>query len=205
MKFSKRELGLITMIGVLLLVVSLSFIYHFYNNNDNELEEMNWYFEGEETKEQDVTEQQQQIIIDLKGEVAYPGVYELEEGQRMKDLIQLAGGLTPAADEMKINLAAVLSDAIVVYIPKVGEEEVPMVEAMIGGNQTSTSQDGKVNINQATSEELQQLPGIGPAKAEAIISYRDDNGPFQTVEDLQNVSGIGPKSLEKLRDHLQIK
>lgn len=203
MKFSKRELWLVCLIGVLLLVVSVSFIFDFDNNSD--AEELNWYFEEEEEKEQVIVEPNLSIIVDVKGEVISPGVYELEEGQRMKDLIELAGGLTPDADEMKINLAAILSDAMAIYIPKVGEEEPLMAESVMAGNQSLTSENGKININQATAEELQKLPGIGPAKATAIISYRDENGPFQTVEELQNVSGIGPKSIEKMKDDIAVR
>ncbi|MEB1808154.1 MAG: helix-hairpin-helix domain-containing protein [Bacillaceae bacterium] len=200
MKFSKRELWLVGLIGVLLLVVSVSFIFNFDNNSD--AEEINWYFDEEEENEQVPVEQKVSIIVDVKGQVVSPGVYELEEGQRMKDLIELAGGLTPDADEMKINLAAILSDAMAIYIPKVGEEDSPMINSVMVGNPSSTSENGKININQATAEELQKLPGIGPAKATAIIAYRDENGPFQTVDDLQNVSGIGPKSIEKMRDEI---
>ncbi|MDE5413849.1 helix-hairpin-helix domain-containing protein [Alkalihalobacterium chitinilyticum] len=200
MKFSKRELVLVSLIGVLLLVVSLSFIFNFDNNSD--AEELNWYFEEEADNEQVPVEQKFSIIVDVKGQVVLPGVYELEEGQRMKDLIELAGGLTPDADEMKINLAAILSDAMAIYIPKVGEEDSTMIDSVMVGNESSTSKNGKVNINQATAEELQKLPGIGPAKATAIIAYRDENGPFQTIDDLQNVSGIGPKSIEKMSDEI---
>ncbi|MFV8826746.1 helix-hairpin-helix domain-containing protein [Alkalihalobacterium sp. APHAB7] len=203
MKFSKRELWLVCLIGVSLLVVSVSFIFDFDNNSD--AEELNWYYEEEEEKEQVIVEPNLSIIVDVKGEVISPGVYELEEGQRMKDLIELAGGLTPDADEMKINLAAILSDAMAIYIPKVGEEDPPMSESVMVGNQSSTSENGTININQATADELQKLPGIGPAKATAIISYRDENGPFQTVEELQNVSGIGPKSIEKMKDDIAVR
>ncbi|WP_078428867.1 helix-hairpin-helix domain-containing protein [Alkalihalobacterium alkalinitrilicum] len=201
MKISKREFYLISTIGVLLLVVSVSFILHFDNNE--EVEELNWSFENEEVEQ--VTEvQEQKILVDLKGEVASPGVYELIEGQRLIDLIELAGGLTEEADEQKINLASVLDDAMVIYIPKVGEEDIPMVESAISANST-TSNNGKIRINQATVEELQQLPGIGPAKADAIITYREENGPFQTIEDVQKVSGIGPKSVEKLQEYIEIR
>ncbi|OLO38857.1 hypothetical protein BTR23_11415 [Alkalihalophilus pseudofirmus] len=201
MKISKREFYLISTIGVLLLVVSVSFILHFDNNE--EVEELNWSFENEEVDQ--VTEvQEQKILVDLKGEVASPGVYELIEGQRLIDLIELAGGLTEEADEQKINLASVLDDAMVIYIPKMGEEDIPMVESAISANST-TSNNGKIRINQATVEELQQLPGIGPAKADAIITYREENGPFQTIEDVQKVSGIGPKSVEKLQEYIEIR
>ncbi|WP_209122969.1 helix-hairpin-helix domain-containing protein [Alkalihalobacillus sp. BA299] len=202
MKFSKRELSLISLIGVLLLVVSVSFIVHFDNNEE---EEMDWYFE-EEVVEQVTNEQTENIIIvDIKGQVQSPGVYELVAGQRLFDLIELAGGLTPDADELKINLAAILDDAMVIYIPKIGEEDIPTIQSAALSGNSSASNDGKIKINKATVQELQQLPGIGPAKAEAIISYREDNGPFQTVEDLQKVSGIGSKSIEKLKEHIEIK
>jgi competence protein ComEA len=144
------------------------------------------------------------LIIDIKGAIKQPGVYELQTGARVHQLIEMAGGLMNDADELAVNLAAPLEDGMVVYIPKKGE--------VTTNNQFTlpTDQDGshgtdKVNINLATSEELQTLTGIGPSKAEAIITYREENGPFTTPEGLLEVSGIGEKSFEKLKEEITIK
>jgi len=141
------------------------------------------------------------IYIDLKGAVLKPGVYMVEENSRVQDVIQLAGGFLENADQTKINLAARVEDEMVVYVPKMGEEGA--IDS--GGPSATQINDGKVNINNATSEQLQGLPGIGPAKAEKILSYRETNGPFKTVEDLVNVSGIGEKSFEQLKDMVKVR
>ncbi|HHY72944.1 MAG TPA: hypothetical protein GX497_06910 [Bacillus bacterium] len=141
------------------------------------------------------------LYIDIKGAVLKPGVYLLEENSRVQDAIQLAGGFLETADQTKINLAARLVDEMVLYVPVIGEETT--IEA--GGPSFNQTDDGKVNINSATSEQLQSLPGIGPAKAEQIISYREANGPFKKVDDLGNVSGIGEKTLEKLKELVKIR
>lgn len=145
------------------------------------------------------------MIIDIKGEVKKPGVYEVKRDDRVIDVITLAGGLTDLADERQINLAQKLEDEMVIYVPKEGEEDVEI--AAISSMQTKMTQaDGEelIRLNEASSEELQTLQGIGPAKAEAIIQYRDEHGPFQHVEDLLNVSGIGEKTLENIKDEIAI-
>ena len=139
-------------------------------------------------------------IVDVKGQVKFPGVYEVEEHLRVHDVIQLAGGFLEMANETAINLAQKISDEMVIYVPHLDEEI----------NNTSTdawspSQDEKkVSLNQATTGELETLPGIGPSKAAAIIKYREEVGAFQSIDELTNVSGIGEKTLEKLRDSLDL-
>lgn len=141
------------------------------------------------------------VLIDIKGAVKLPGVYELANGERIIDAVDKAGGFMASADTRKVNLAALLVDEMVIYVPEEGEEveEVPLVE-------TPSPEDGKepgqskVNINTATVEELTSLSGIGPSKANAILEYREENGLFKSVDELVNVTGIGEKSLEKIRD-----
>lgn len=141
------------------------------------------------------------LVTDIKGAIKKPGVYELQTGSRVHHLINKAGGLMDEADEMAINLAAPLEDGMLIYIPKKGEvKDNPVaMPAQQGGNHD------KVNINSATSEELQTLTGIGPSKAEAIIAYREENGPFKAPDGLLEVTGIGEKSLEKMKDEITIK
>lgn len=146
------------------------------------------------------------IKVDIKGAINSPGVYTVRVGERVIDIIDRAGGLMNDADAAKVNLSQKVADEMVIYIPKLGEENIPV--DMIGTTSSSTSSsaaiDGKVNINSADIAALDTLPGIGPSKAEAIIEYRDTNGPFQAVEDLLNISGIGEKTFEKLKDKVTV-
>lgn len=145
------------------------------------------------------------VIVDVKGAVNKPGVYEAEAEDRVIDVVNKAGGLKESADETKINFAIRVEDEMVIYVPEIGEEvgqELESGTAAMGG---ADQKDGKVNINTAEEAELQTLTGIGPAKAAAIIDYREKNGPFQAIEDLKLISGIGEKSFEKLKEQIKVK
>lgn len=154
----------------------------------------------------------QSFVIDVKGAVAYPGVYALTEDERIMDAIEMAGGYTEHADPSLINHAQKLQDEMVIYIPKVGEEmnetigqPIQMPQTSSNSTSASVNSSGKVNINQATESELTTLPGIGPSKAAAIIQHRTEVGTFQTVEDLKSVSGIGEKTFEQLKELIDVK
>lgn len=144
-----------------------------------------------------------ELIVDIKGAIKQPGVYELQIGERVHHLIEEAGGLTRDADELAINLAAPLQDGMVLYIPKEGE--VTNNPFMTPNSLEESKSNDKININKASSEELQMLTGIGVSKAEAIIQYREESGYFISPEDLLNVSGIGEKSLEKIKEEITTK
>ena len=139
------------------------------------------------------------IFVDIKGAVKKPGVYQMKVGDRVKDALDAAGGLTAEADSQKVNLAQRVEDQMVIVVPKVGEE----AEA-IPAESTSkeASKEGKVNINTATVEELKTLKGVGEKKAEAIIEYRKKNGSFKTKEDLMKVRGIGKKLFESFEERI---
>ncbi|GGF07466.1 ComE operon protein 1 [Halobacillus andaensis] len=139
------------------------------------------------------------LVVDVKGEVMHPGIYEMGEGERVNEAIQLAGGLTEKADETSVNLAEKVQDEMVILVTKEAEEMTP-VESV----ERSSIAPAKVRINYAASEEIQTLPGIGPSKADAIVQYRDENGLFKDTESLLNVTGIGDKTLETLEEHIQI-
>ncbi|MFC7393284.1 helix-hairpin-helix domain-containing protein [Scopulibacillus cellulosilyticus] len=150
-------------------------------------------------------QKQTDIIVDVKGAVKKPGVYHFVNGARIMDVISKAGGFNNDADQKQINMAQKLTDEMVVYIPHKGENvqnaggaASAAPQGPANGN-TDGAKGDKVNINSATEEELQKLPGIGPAKAAAIITYREKSGPFKTVDDLINVPGIGEKSLEQIK------
>ena len=149
-----------------------------------------------------------EIIVHVVGAVKSPGVYVLEEGSRVYDALYLAGGAADDADLRQINLAALLQDAMQIIVPYDGEE-VAQVFVFAGGSapaQTVPGQSasGLVNINLASSAELQTLPGIGPVLADAIIGFRETHGMFRTVEELINVPRIGPATLERLRSLVEV-
>ena len=145
------------------------------------------------------TTQETVIFVDIKGEVKKPGVYQMKAGDRVKDALDAAGGLTEEADSQKVNLAKRLEDQMAIVVPKVGEEaeEIPA-----GETRNEATKEGKVNINTATVEELKTLKGVGEKKAEAIIEYRKKNGSFQTKEDLMKVRGIGKKLFESFQERI---
>ena len=145
------------------------------------------------------------IYVDLKGAVKHPGVYALDQGSRVFDLLEMAGGLTEEAAERALNQAQLLVDQQSLYVPTMEEWEAESQgpQANLVGSQdplVSSPNSGKVNINQADLAQLETLPGIGAKKAQAIIDYRTANGSFHSLEDLGKVKGIGPKMLEKLKD-----
>jgi len=139
-----------------------------------------------------------EVVVHVAGAVLSPGVYTLVAASRVVDAVRAAGGLTADANADAINLAAVLADGQRVYVPRVGEA-VPIVVATGTGTAASTAPTGPVNLNSATADELDGLPGVGPATAAAIIAHRDEQGPFAAVDDLADVRGIGSAKLEALR------
>lgn len=147
------------------------------------------------------------IMVDIKGGVKKPGVYKIDADARVNDAIMLAGGFTKDADEAQINLAQKVQDEMVINVPYLSENSdsstVQTTEQSSSGSTGNTSNQ-KVNINQATQEELESLSGIGPSKASAIIQYRDEHGMFQTVEELMEIPGIGEKTLDNIRDAIQV-
>ena len=146
-----------------------------------------------------------EIKVDVKGAVQVPGLYVALEGERVFDLVEKAGGFTEEADQNHVNLAQIVEDQMVIYVPVIGEEENVLLQAGIGNVGTGNVQkEQKINLNTASEVELQTLTGIGPSKAAAIIQYRTENGPFKSIEDLKNISGIGEKTFEKLKEDITI-
>jgi len=137
------------------------------------------------------------LAVDIKGAVEQPGLYWFRQGQRVNDALA-AAGLLPEADTDLLNLAAPLTDGQQLVVPylSLGEEQR---QQRYGELAAGGSVSGLVNINSATLAELTTLPGIGEAKAQAIIAYREQNGAFTSVEQLLAVSGIGTKTMDKLR------
>lgn len=139
------------------------------------------------------------VLVDVKGAVKNPGVYQLEGSSRVIDAINVAGGLRDEAITTNVNFAKQLVDEMLIYIPVEGEElaDIPIME-------TLDSESQKININTASISELESLSGIGPQKAQEIIRYREEEGNFKSIEELTNVSGIGVKTFEKLKDDIVV-
>jgi competence protein ComEA len=146
------------------------------------------------------------LRIYVTGAVLHPDVYFLAPGSIVKDAVQAAGGVTGDADLVGINLAQELQDQQQVYVPHAGEVEPP--PPVRGGEPESLpgsrAMDIKIDINTATAEQLDSLPGIGPAFAQRIIEYRETNGPFKSIEDITLVSGIGDATFAKIRDLITV-
>lgn len=140
------------------------------------------------------------ILVEIKGEVNKPDVYEIDEGSIIRDLIDKAGGLTSDANINNINRAEKLKNNQLIVIPNkndINTDENKNVS-------TGVSSDGLININNANLEELQKINGIGEVKAQSIIDYREKNGGFKSIEDIKNVDGIGSKTFEKIKEKICI-
>lgn len=190
------------------------------------------YYPKEEEKEVKITQKElpkkeekedKYLFVDIKGAVNNPGVYKLKEDSRVIDVINESGGLKENADTSIINLSKKIIDEMVIIIytkediqkykenisTKKIEEEIKKEIVSIDKNnkaEISTNKEisSKVNINTATKEELQTLSGIGESKAEAIIKYREEKGPFEKIEDIKNVSGIGESAFEKIKENITV-
>ncbi|MEI8306618.1 MAG: ComEA family DNA-binding protein [Chloroflexales bacterium] len=138
-----------------------------------------------------------ELIVYVSGAVAVPDVYRLPEGARVKDAVLAAGGLRGDAASENVNLAAPLSDAQHVHVPHIGEAALPADPSASAPAGQPTS-GGLINLNQANTTDLEELPGVGQAIAARIVAYRTQQGSFQSVEDLQNVTGIGAKLFAKI-------
>jgi competence protein ComEA len=140
------------------------------------------------------------IYVQVAGAVRRPGVYQVTPDARVFQAVLQAGGFTASADQEAVPLAARLSDGSRLYIPERGETTAgPALSADPLGNGGGEPSAGPVSLNAATLEELDALPGIGPALAQQIVTYRETEGPFTSIDQLTDVPGIGPSKLEQLR------
>ncbi|MFD3157611.1 helix-hairpin-helix domain-containing protein [Haloimpatiens sp. FM7330] len=151
------------------------------------------------------------IMVDIKGAVKKPGVYKLTNISRVIDLVQMAGGFQNNADLNRVHLSKKLNDEDMIYIYKNGEKNnVSMVvnnTTSQTSNKASHNDEGsskKINLNTATLEELKTLPGVGEVTAKKIIEYREKNGGFSCIDDLKKIDRIGEKTVNKLRDKVDI-
>ncbi|HEM3602455.1 TPA: helix-hairpin-helix domain-containing protein [Streptococcus suis] len=152
----------------------------------------------------EASEEPSQLVVDVKGAVAKPGLYTLAADARINDAVDAAGGLTSQADPKSINLAQKLSDEAVVYVAS-KDENISVVTSTTASSAISPEgNESKVNLNTATEADLQTISGIGAKRAADIIAYREANGGFKSVDDLNNVSGIGDKTMESIRPYVTV-
>lgn len=142
----------------------------------------------------------QKVAVEVLGAVATPGVYWLEGDARVQNALDAAGGALPGADLTGLNLARRLDDEEQLVVPFANQPAAPPQATPKG----TTPAGGRVNVNTATVEQLDTLPGIGPALAGRIVAYRQQHGPFASVEELSNVSGISPNMVDELRDKITV-
>ena len=141
------------------------------------------------------------IQVYVHGEVQRPGVYYLSEDARVHEAIDEAGGLLPTAFSRNLNLASRLRDGETLYIPSLEEADS---QSYAGSGNNANQAGSRININTATIEELQRLPGIGPSLAQRIVDHRTRNGHFRRIEDVKNVSGIGDRRFEDIKDQIDV-
>ncbi len=226
----KKQIILCILGLVLLLVVASIFIYKNFTAKDKKDENIvlntkkDIKKDEEEEKTSDVYYQ-----VDIKGEVINPGIYTVKEGSRVIDVIRLAGDLTEVADTSVLNLSKKVKDEMVIIVYSFDEvesftetKEQEEIEQEACKNQNGIENDaciedstndtssssvvisGKISLNTATLDELMMLPGIGEAKAEAIIKYREEVGAFQNIEELKEVNGIGDAIFDDIKESITI-
>ena len=217
---NKKIIGLV-IITIIIFIVSI-FLYKQKSSNAFKEEYMTEIFEEESNDNMEYTEtleedtsiinedsiDRNKIIVEIKGEVAKPDVYQLEEGSIIKDLIDMAGGVTEEADLSRINRAEELLNHELIIIGNINDE----TESSVVQNSSTSSSNGNnsdkgstlININTADLEQLKEITGIGNIKAQSIIDYREANGGFKSLEELKNVDGIGDKTFEKIKDQITL-
>ena len=221
-RFNKKQK---IIIGIFIVVVAIVAIYYSYKQENNFLEQTenleieNQAKEGAEESEE--TTEKEKIIVHISGAVQNEGIVELESGSRVADAIEKAGGLKENAYMDEINLAYQLEDGEKIHIPTIEEQKEKENQESKVGNESGTGNVGttskssnssinngsqtKININTATEEELDTLPGIGPSTATKILDYRKEKGKFKTIEEIKEVSGIGESKYEKIKDKITVK
>lgn len=153
--------------------------------------------------ENQLTKGTKMIVVEIKGEVVNPDVYEISEGSIIRDLITKAGGLTNEASIGKINRADKLRDNQLIVIPNKNELSNANTNINVS-KEGNTAEEGIININTASLEELQKINGVGEVKAKSIINYREKNGGFKSIDEMKNIEGIGDKTFEKMKDQITV-
>lgn len=181
------------------LFASVSTFYYLYTQEDTTPIITDNMQTQTQYKQEDTT-----ITVYVSGEVNSPGLVELPSDSRIADAIKACGDFTPLADKAKINLAQKLTDGMQIQV----SSKAPVIKSNEQVNDTNSnspnnnSSSNLININTATKEDLDTLPGIGPATAQKIIDYRQEHGNFSSIEDIKNVKGIGEAKFSKMQDKI---
>jgi len=211
------------MVIISIIIIGIIIIYVIYDNEGNEyiIEEFEEVIanidvntvENSDKNTNETVDNEVMIAIHITGAVNRPGLIYLNQGARIDDAIKQAGGATKKANLNKVNLAYVLSDGQKIYIPSNDDKEENIAYIISNSGENIVVEDGskglkgvngKVNINTANQQEIETLPGIGPALAQRILDYRETNGKFKNIEDLQNVKGIGDSKYNNIKDKICI-
>ena len=216
MKYINKKQKILLIIIISIITLGIGYYAYIMKTHDEfNIEEQNLEVEENKTEEEtnEISEENAKIVVHVSGAVRNEGIVELEYNSRVADAIEAAGGLTDNAYMKDVNLASLLEDGMKIYIPT--KEEVNQKEEnasyIIGSNDTiqnnnnlGNKMSGKVNINTATREEIDVLPGIGESTANKIINYREENGKFKTIEEIKEVSGIGDSKFEQIKDLIEV-
>ncbi len=211
MEFLNKKQKIIFIIIVIFVLLFIGYYIIAKANNSEYIEletEENSIIEENKISEEDEIVEKRNIIVHIIGAVNKEGIVQIEEGSRISDVIEKAGGATKKADLSKINLAYIVQDGQKIYVPNIDDkEEVTTVTEDAGNNiiKNEENTEKKININTATQTELETLSGIGPSTALKIINYRIENGNFKKIEDLKNVPGIGDAKFENIRKNICVK
>ena len=209
----KQKIILIIIIICIIIFISIYIIKKINNSNSYismETEEI-------ERKEENIDDtflsedkKKNEIVIHITGAVVKEGIVKVENGSRISDVIEKAGGITENADLSKINLAYIVEDGQKIYVPRLDDEDDVTTVKDDAGEQVIKEDDNKssfnkVNINTATQTELETLNGIGTSTALKIINYRNESGNFKKIEDIKNVPGIGDSKFESIKEYISVK
>lgn len=212
LEISKKQKIILIFLGI---VAIIGIAYYSYvsskeeNLNVSDTNELQVENQSNEIDEEEAENKESKIKVHISGAVKNEGVYELEGDARIIDAIEKAGGTLEIADMKNVNLASKLEDGMKIYIPKQGEEVTnsnqEVEENIALENTPKENSKGKININKASKEELDTLPGIGESTAEKIINYRKEHKSFKSIEELKEVKGIGDAKFEEIKDLVDIK
>ena len=216
MKYINKKQKIVLFI---IIIITLGIAYYTYTikiNDQFNIEEQNLEVEENKIKESNkIEEETTKIVVHVSGAVRNEGIVELKEKSRIADAIEMVGGVTEDAYMKDVNLATILEDGMKIYIPtkeeveKQGENINDSVSKdtnldIYNNGSNTRKKNNKVNINTATKEELDTLPGIGESTANKIISYREEKGNFKSIEEIKEVSGIGDSKYEQIKNLIEI-
>ena len=194
MRKNYKTVGII----VVIVLISVFLIFSYARGGREDLIKNNSEDIFLEEEQQEGTEiNKKEIVVEIKGEIKNPDVYWVKEESIIEDLILIAGGLTEEADIESINRAEMLKNHQSIVIPNKNEQKTV-------GKISNSGKNNLVNINTASVNELDSLPGIGASRAEDIVKYREDNNGFKSIEEIKNITGIGESIYEKLKDKITI-